>query len=181
VTASSRDAVGIAGVQRLDLDEHRDERGALVEVYRRGWLEDGDEAVQANLSFSRAGVVRGLHWHRRQRDYWCVLSGRAFVALVDLREGSPTHLVTFEHEIDADVRRIALEIPPGVAHGFRAETDVTLLYLVDAYYTGDDEFGLAWDDPDVGIGWPAGTALLSERDGSNPSLADVLEDPPRFG
>ena len=67
----------------------------------------------------------------------------------------------------------------GVAHGFEAETEVLLLYLVDAYYTGEDEFGLAWNDPDLAIAWPNPQPLLSERDRSNPSLTEVMADPPR--
>lgn len=71
-------------------------------------------------------------------------------------------------------------MPPGVAHGFFAETETWLLYLVDAYFTGEDEFGLAWDDPKVGIAWPMADPILSERDRSNPPLAQVLEQPPRY-
>jgi dTDP-4-dehydrorhamnose 3,5-epimerase len=67
-----------------------------------------------------------------------------------------------------------------VAHGFYAETEVVLLYLVDAYFTGDDEFGLAWDDPGVGLTWPSADPILSERDLANPSLAEVLRDPPAY-
>lgn len=179
--ATSEDAVGIAGAQLLPLAAHVDERGSLTEIYRRSWLEGArGEAVQANLSSSRPGVLRGLHWHRRQADYWCVLSGVAHVALVDLREGSPTSRATFERRIDAGERPFGLAIPPGVAHGFYAETEVSLLYLVDSYYAGDDELGLAWDDPALGFTWPTTSPIVSERDRSNPSLAEVLRDPPTF-
>lgn len=175
-----REDVGIAGVRLVHLAPHADDRGSLTETYRREWIPDGREVVQANLSVSRAGVLRGLHWHRRQADYWCVLSGVAFVALVDLRQGSPTRLATFERRIDAAVERLGIAIPPGVAHGFYAETEVLLQYLVDASYSGEDEFGLAWDDPDLGLAWPSSTPILSERDRANPSLAEVLGDAPAF-
>jgi dTDP-4-dehydrorhamnose 3,5-epimerase len=76
---------------------------------------------------------------------------------------------------DAGERRVGLYIPPGVAHGFYAETDLTLLYLVDAEFTGEDEFGLAWDDPDVAIAWPSPDPILSDRDRSNPSLREIKD------
>ncbi|HXF56964.1 MAG TPA: dTDP-4-dehydrorhamnose 3,5-epimerase family protein [Actinomycetota bacterium] len=169
---------GIAGVRVLPLRRHEDARGWLAEVYRRAWVPEAGEAVQANVSVSRRGVLRGLHFHRRQADYWCVLSGRAFVGLFDCREGSPTRGHRAELRLSADAPR-ALYIPPGVAHGFYAEEDVVLLYLVDRYFTGEDEFGVAWDDPEVGIAWPARDPVLSERDRSNPPLA-ALADPPPF-
>ncbi|MGZ8661953.1 MAG: dTDP-4-dehydrorhamnose 3,5-epimerase family protein [Actinomycetota bacterium] len=170
---------GIAGVHLRTLTVRGDDRGSLTEVYRREWVPGSREIAQANVSISRPGVLRGLHWHRRQADAWCVLTGVAHVALVDLREGSPTRLATFQRRIDAAEARFALAIPPGVAHGFCAETEVVLQYLVDAAYTGGDEFGLAWDDPALGLTWPEPDPILSERDRSNPLLSQILE-PPKF-
>ena len=174
------DRVEIAGVQLFRLEPHRDDRGSLTEVYRRAWVEGGREARQANLSWSHPGVLRGLHWHYRRANFWCVLSGVAHVALVDLREGSPTRKATHMKRIDAGSQRYGLSIPPGVAHGFFAETDVLMLLLVDAYYTGDDEHGLAWNDPGLGLSWPSQRPVLSERDRANPSLEQVLEEPPEY-
>lgn len=170
----------IDGVQVFGIDVHADERGALSEIYRRSWIEGGAESVQANVSRSRSGVLRGLHWHRRQRDYWCFLDGRAFAAFVDLREGSPTQRGVMTLDIDGRDRNLGIAVPAGIAHGFVALTDVTLLYLVDAYYTGEDEFGLAWDDPELAIAWPNPSPTLSERDRSNPSLAEVLAHAPPY-
>ncbi len=170
----------ILGAQVLPLKSHRDDRGSLTEVYRRQWLGSGREIVQSNLSVSAAGVLRGLHFHREQADYWVVLSGTAFVGLFDLRESSPTRGRKAELRIDADAQPVGLYLPPGVAHGFYAETEVRLLYLVDRAYDGTDEFGLAWDDPDVGIDWPSREPLLSDRDRSNPSLAEALAHAPSF-
>jgi len=137
--------------------------------------------VQSNLSRSRAGVLRGLHFHRRQADYWCVLEGTAFVALVDLRAGSPTEQATWWQTFDAGTAMRGLYVPPGVAHGFYAVTDLALQYLVDAAFTGEDEFGIAWDDPDLAIPWPSAEPLTSDRDASNPSLAEMLGEQPAFG
>ena len=67
-----------------------------------------------------------------------------------------------------------------VAHGFWAETDLILHYMVDRYHTGGDEFGVAWDDPDLGIEWPGTDPILSDRDQTNPSLASVLQEAPGF-
>jgi dTDP-4-dehydrorhamnose 3,5-epimerase len=93
---------------------------------------------------------------------------------VDLRPGSPTHRASAVVEVDTDDERVALLIPPGVAHGFYARSPVLLQYLVDREYDGTDEFGLAWDDPDAGLTWPTDRPLLSERDRNNPSLADAV-------
>ncbi len=165
----------IAGVRVPDLVTRTDERGSFTETYRQVWLGPlAPPIVQSNLSRSRAGVLRGLHFHRRQADYWCVVQGRAFVALVDLRPDSASFRSSETMTFDAAAGLRALYVPPGVAHGFCALTDVSLIYQVDAYFTGEDEFGLAWDDPDLAIAWPVGDPVLSERDRANPSLAEVI-------
>jgi dTDP-4-dehydrorhamnose 3,5-epimerase len=171
--------VGIHGVLIVPLTPHPDERGFFAESYRRDWIPGMEEMVQGNLSRSRANVLRGLHFHRRQADYWTVLSGTAFVGLFDLRKGSPTEGKKAEVELAADALR-CLYIPRGVAHGFYTGDGILLQYLVDRYHSGDDEFGVAWDDPGVGISWPASQPILSDRDRSNPSLAKVLPEAPPF-
>lgn len=136
--------------------------------------------VQSNLSKSRAGVLRGLHFHRRQADYWCLLEGTAFVALVDVRAGSPTERAVWWQTFEAGERLRGLYVPPGVAHGFYAVTDVALQYQVDAAFTGEDEFGIAWNDPEVAIPWPGEDPVVSARDASNPSLAEAIGDAPAY-
>jgi dTDP-4-dehydrorhamnose 3,5-epimerase len=168
----------IDGVFLVPLTLRPDDRGSFQEIYRRMWIADGSEMVQGNLSVSKAGVLRGLHFHREQADYWLLLSGVEFVGLYDLREDSPTKGQKLEVRIDAGRERRGLYIPPGVAHGFYAETEIQLLYLVDRYFTGEDEFGIAWDDPDVGIAWPSKEPILSERDRSNPSLHEAVKGIP---
>ncbi|HEX2090433.1 MAG TPA: dTDP-4-dehydrorhamnose 3,5-epimerase family protein [Actinomycetota bacterium] len=166
------------GVVVVDLTWHADDRGSVAEVYRQSWLPGPGGVVQANLSISLPGVLRGLHFHREQSDYWIPVTGTAFVGLFDLRRGSPTAGAKAELRIGDEARR-ALFIPPGVAHGFYAESDLRLLYFVDAYYTGKDEFGVAWDDPEVGIDWPSREPVLSERDRANPALQEIPL-PPTF-
>ena len=177
---SRSEAIGIDGVRLIDLQIRGDLRGSFFELYRQSWIEPGGGAVQANLSRSMPGVLRGMHFHRRQWDYWCPVVGEAFVALADLREGSPTRREVMTLGLSGDEPR-GLFIPPGVAHGFYAETEFVMVYLVDAYFDGSDEHAVAWDDPDLGIVWPAGDPILSDRDRGNPSLGETLLTPPRYG
>ena len=171
--------VGIEGVRLIPLTAHPDDRGFVAEMFRRSWLPGKDEMLQANLSRSHPNVLRGLHFHRRQADYWTVMSGTALVGLYDLRTGSPTEGKKAEVELAADALR-CLYIPRGVAHGFYTPVGILLQYLVDQYYTGEDEYGVAWDDPDLGIAWRSTDPILSDRDRSNPPLADVLREAPPF-
>jgi dTDP-4-dehydrorhamnose 3,5-epimerase len=165
---------GIDGAYLFPLNVHSDGRGSFNELYRREWIPGSAAMLQANLSISHPNVLRGLHFHRKQADYWCVIQGTAFVGLYDLRSGSSTEGKKAEIRIVAEEQRHGLYIPKGVAHGFYAVTTTILQYLVDRYFTGEDEFGIGWDDPDVGLDWPAQDPHLSERDRSNPSLAEVL-------
>ena len=86
----SQPPAGLEGVLLVPLETHADDRGAFRELFRRSWIPGMREAVQLNLSRSRPGVLRGLHFHRRQADYWAVLEGEALVGLYDLRKDSPT-------------------------------------------------------------------------------------------
>ena len=177
---SRSETTGIDGVRLIDLHVSSDLRGSFLEMYRQSWIELGGGAIQANLSRSIPGVLRGMHFHRVQWDYWCPVAGDAFVALADLREDSPTRGEVMTLGLNGHEPR-GLFIPPGVAHGFYARTEFTMVYLVDAYFDGTDEQAVAWDDPDLGIVWPAGDRIVSERDRGNPSLAETLRTPPRYG
>src|SRR5919202_3257130 len=149
-----------------------DERGRFAETYRRCWFPNGREMVQGNRSDKTAGSLVGLHYHLHQSDYWYVPRGRARVVLHDLREGSPTEGATLSLEIGDDNQQ-GVYIPPGVAHGFAALTDLTITYLVDGYYNPDDELGVAWDDPDIGADWGLADPVLSGRDQANPRRAEL--------
>jgi dTDP-4-dehydrorhamnose 3,5-epimerase len=153
-------------------DLHGDERGRFLETYRRSWFPLGREMVQANRSDKQAGALVGLHYHLHQADYWLVPRGRAQVVLHDLRDGSPTARVTQAIEV-GEADSIGVWIPPGVAHGFAALTDLTIVYLVDGYYNPDDELGVAWDDPDVAAPWAVTDPILSARDRANPTRAEL--------
>ena len=162
----------IEGVYVVSLQSFTDERGRFIETYRREWIPGAQEMVQSNRSDSRAGVLRGLHYHLFQADFWYAPSGRAIAALYDFRESSPTSGASELLEF-GDGNEIGIYIPPGVAHGFYALTDVTMTYLVDQYFDGSDELGIRFDDPQVGINWPEGQRILSERDRSNPLLSEI--------
>jgi dTDP-4-dehydrorhamnose 3,5-epimerase len=170
----------LPGVKYGAIVRHADQRGSFRELWRAGDFPD-EPFVQANLSTSAAGVLRGLHLHQRQDDLWIVADGRAFVALVDLRpmlDGTASAPRIETREMRADEWVV---IPTGIAHGFLALDPLQLIYLVTNEYDGSDELGFAWDDPAVAVDWPplAGTPdgrpILSERDGANPPLADLLE------
>lgn len=167
----------IPGILTVELTPYADSRGRFTETFRKEWFPQRSwQAVQSNRSDSKAGVLRGLHYHFNQVDYWYVLSGRIRAGLADLRRSSPTYRCTTTIDLDASESR-ALFIPVGVAHGFLALTDVTLIYIVDNYYDGDDEFGLAWDDPDVVVPWNVTSPpILSERDRANPPFRQITED-----
>jgi dTDP-4-dehydrorhamnose 3,5-epimerase len=174
---SDRGGSAIPGVRLGAVQRHHDSRGSFRELWR---AEPGRASfVQANLSTSEAGVLRGLHLHRRQLDYWVVAAGRVFVALVDIRgllEGSAAEPTVETRVLDADDWVV---IPEGVAHGFLALEPVDLLYLVTNFYDGSDELGFAWDDPAVGVPWPeVGSPdrrpIVSDRDASNPPLTELI-------
>lgn len=181
----------IPGVRYGTVARHADERGAFRELWRASTVGPIDAAdagaaagatptfVQANLSTSSTGVIRGLHLHRHQLDRWVIGSGRAFIALVDTRPmlaGGPRPAVE-TRVLGADDW---VQIPAGVAHGFMALEPVELVYLVTTEYDGQDERGFAWDDPLAAVPWPLpaptrdGQPILSDRDRSNPSLTELL-------
>ena len=179
----------LPGVSWGRITRHLDERGSFRELWRAGAFGSLDAAatglpgaafIQANLSTSAAGVLRGLHFHRRQLDHWIVARGRALVALVDVRpmieRRDPRPLVEVR-ELTEDG---TVTIPTGVAHGFLALETLELVYLVTNEYDGSDELGFAWDDADASVPWPEvpgtpdGRPILSDRDRANPSLASLV-------
>lgn len=159
---------------------HGDERGIFVETYRRNWFPGGREMIQGNRGDRRAGAIVGLHYHLHQADFWYVPFGRARVVLHDLRTGSATDGATLTIDLGsepgtsgADHDHRGIYIPPGVAHGFSALTDMTITYLVDGYYNQADELGVAWDDPAIGADWGVTHPVVSGRDQTNPKRAEI--------
>jgi dTDP-4-dehydrorhamnose 3,5-epimerase len=180
----------LPGVRYGAITRSTDVRGTFREIWREDRVDPIDPLdaglpvgveprfVQANLSTSAPGVLRGLHLHRRQFDHWVVAAGRAFVALVDVRPmldgGRAPRVETRALEPDDWV-----DIPVGVAHGFLALDDLQLIYFVTTAYDGTDELGFAWDDPLAAVAWPSftttdGNPILSDRDRGNPSLEALV-------
>jgi dTDP-4-dehydrorhamnose 3,5-epimerase len=162
----------ISGVYVVEPDKFGDERGFFVETYRRSWFPGGREMVQANRADRRAGALVGLHYHLHQADYWYVPFGTARMVLHDLREGGPTDGASMSVDLSGE-NHLGVYIPPGVAHGFSALTDMTITYLVDGYYNPADELGMAWNDPSVTVDWGVTDPVLSGRDQANPKRDDL--------
>lgn len=168
----------IAGVQVIESDLVRDERGAFSRLFCARELAPilGTRSiVQINQSITRrVGAVRGMHFqnspHGEMKIVRC-LRGRVLDFAVDLRRGSPTLLRWASCELSPESRR-AFVIPEGCAHGFQVlEPDSELLYLHTAYYAREAEGGVRFDDPRIGIAWPLAPTDLSERDRNHPLLA----------
>jgi len=146
-------------VERFPLDRRRDERGRFAELARSSALPK--PFTQANLSWSRKCVIRGLHFHERgQDDLFVCLHGMVRVVVLDRESGK-----TFSEDIGDD-NPVAIYVPGRHAHGFEALTDALFAYLVTEEYDAadPDEHGIPWDDPRVVAFWSTRSPLLSERD-----------------
>jgi dTDP-4-dehydrorhamnose 3,5-epimerase len=159
-----------------------DDRGVFSEVYhRQRFIEAGItiEFVQDNHSRSaKIGTVRGLHFQSEpfvQDKLVRVVRGRILDVAVDLRRSSPTYGRHVAVELSAENWRQLL-VPAGFAHGFcTLEADTEVLYKVSGYYSAAHDFGIAWDDPDLGIAWPVAhdQATLSDKDRRQPRLLEL--------
>jgi dTDP-4-dehydrorhamnose 3,5-epimerase len=147
------------GLKRIPLRRYEDERGWFVELARASGL--AKPWGQTNLSFSRKGVIRGLHYHERgQDDLFVCLQGTARVVVLDRETGE-----TFTEDIGDD-NPVAVYIPGHYAHGFEALTDLLFCYHVTEEYdpASPDEHGIPWDDPRVRHLWSTSSPILSDRD-----------------
>ena len=152
----------IDGVRTIPLSLHEDERGWFAELIRASDLPK--PIKQANLSRSRAGVVRGLHYHERgQDDVFVCLSGMVRIVILDRATGE-----TFTEDVGDD-NRVAVYVPGIHAHGYEALTDCLFMYLVTEEYdaANPDEHSLAWDDERVRHLWSTSSPILSARDASS--------------
>jgi dTDP-4-dehydrorhamnose 3,5-epimerase len=171
---------GIDGAKLIKLKVFGDARGGFFEAFRASWFKPDQKWVQWNVSRSAGNVVRGLHFHKLQTDFWMVPQGKIQVALVDLRKKSATYRTACCVILDAADPR-GLYIPPGVLHGYKILQDATVMYLVDVEYTGQDEYGVRWNDPELRLpkDWYEGiTPTLSNRDAAAPLLKDLTTAPP---
>lgn len=145
----------ISGVSIIPLRANVDERGYLMEILRESDAHFTHFA-QVYVSKSHVGVVRAWHYHAKQTDIWCVVNGKIKAVMYDLREDSPTNGEVQEVYMGDD-SRVALVIPIGVAHGYKAigEAPALLLNFTDRLYDRDqpDEYRIPWNSPDVPYNW----------------------------
>jgi dTDP-4-dehydrorhamnose 3,5-epimerase len=149
----------IEEIRRIPLRRFEDERGWFLELRRESWLPK--HTRQTNFSYSRRGVIRGLHYHERgQDDLFACLQGMARVVVLDLETDE-----VFTEDI-GDENPVAVYIPGRLAHGFEALTDLLFCYHVTEEYdpADPDEHGVPWDDPRVKQLWSTQSPILSERD-----------------
>jgi dTDP-4-dehydrorhamnose 3,5-epimerase len=149
-------------VERFPLTRHEDERGWFAELIRASALEK--PIKQANLSRSRKGVIRGLHYHEHgQDDLFVCLEGMVRIVVLDRESGE-----TFTEDIGDD-NPVAVYVPGVHAHGYEALTDCLFMYLVTEEYdaTAPDEHSIPWNDERVRHIWSTSSPILSARDASS--------------
>ncbi len=179
-------ATELEGVIIFEPRVFTDERGWFVETWSGKRYEEAGvkgSFCQDNLSFSKKGIVRGLHYQypHPQGKLVSVVSGEVYDVAVDIRVGSPT-FGKYEGVTLSEDNHRQLYIPPGFAHGFCAMSETAkFAYKCTAYYDAECEGGIIWNDPDIGIAWPVEAPLLSDKDAKFTCLKDIaVEKLPRF-
>jgi dTDP-4-dehydrorhamnose 3,5-epimerase len=168
----------VGGLAILEPDVFGDHRGFFYESYNKAkYAELGIHAdfVQANVSRSAHGVLRGLHyqWPNPQGKLVSVLDGEVYDVAVDIRRGSPTFGQWAGVMLTAENKR-HFWIPEGFAHGFCVLSEfATFSYQCTALYDRHADAGIRWDDAAIGVDWPMSDPLLSEKDARAPLLANV--------
>lgn len=172
----------IPGLLILEPGVFSDERGFFVETYQRDRYREvgiGAEFFQDNLSCSRRGVVRGLHYQAppfAQGKLVSVLRGRVLDVAVDIRSGSPTYGKFVAVELSAENHK-QFWIPAGFAHGFVSLEDDTLFaYKCTAPYSKEHDRGVRFNDPAIGIEWGVDTPIVSEKDWAHPLLSEIAQE-----
>ncbi|MDP2886347.1 MAG: dTDP-4-dehydrorhamnose 3,5-epimerase [Ignavibacteria bacterium] len=168
----------LSGVLAIELDRYTDARGSFVESWHKekyARLGIGIDFVQDNISYSKKGVLRGLHYQNPspQGKLLFVLEGEVFDVAVDIRVGSPTFGKWFGMTLSYENNK-QLYIPEGFAHGFVVTSDSAIFaYKCTDFYNKECERTLRWDDPDIGIVWPIENLILSEKDRVGSSLKEM--------
>lgn len=169
--------LALAGLKKICPCRYEDARGFFQETYRKELYAQhgiGVDFVQDNHSYSKKGVVRGMHFQRSpgQAKLVGVVSGRIFDVAVDIRLSSPSFGKWEGVYLEKGEQ---LWIPVGFAHGFCVVSrDAHVIYKVSAPYDPAQEVGFAFDDPDVGINWPILSPVVSERDRYQPAFKEAL-------
>ena len=169
---------GLPGVLVVEPKIHSDSRGYFLETFNaERYLGAGvpDYFVQDNLSFSKANVLRGLHFQHPngQGKLVYAVEGEIFDVAVDVRDGSPNFAHWSAEILSAD-NGLQLYIPEGFAHGFCVLSETArVAYKCTAAYDAKAEMTIRWDDPDIAIAWPLTDPLVSKKDAAAPLLRDI--------
>ncbi len=159
---------------------YHDERGWFYEFYKEEAFANAGiptKFVQENQSFSKKGVVRGLHLQRppfAQAKLVVVLSGKVMDVVVDLRKDSKTFCQTYYCNLDSESKKMLL-VPEGFAHGFVALEDSVFFYKCSNHYHKQSEAGVLWNDPQLNINWRVQNPIISEKDKTLPTLEEFLK------
>lgn len=174
-------STSIEGLRVIEPRRFNDDRGYFLESYKKTDFKAAGidcEFVQDNQSFSKKGVLRGLHYqiNHPQAKLVRVLSGEVYDVAVDLRLGSPTY-GKWEGVFLSSENEKQLFVPRGFAHGFFVLSESAIVcYKCDDVYHPNDEGGILWNDPELGVEWPKEayeSAVLSEKDKIHPRLKDA--------
>jgi dTDP-4-dehydrorhamnose 3,5-epimerase len=170
----------IPGVLLLEPKVFEDSRGFFMETFhQKKYAEAGiDHAfIQDNYSHSTQGTLRGLHYQHKhpQGKLIYVITGEIFDVAVDIRQGSPT-FGQWVGQYLSDQNKRQIFIPEGFAHGFCVISETAdVLYKATDLYNPDDEYGVLWSDPDIGIDWPVEVPIVSDKDKQYSRLRDALK------
>ncbi len=177
----------LPGVLILEPKVFLDDRGYFLETWNSTRYEQvgiSGPFVQDNISFSKKGILRGLHFQypQSQGKLIQVLSGEVLDVVVDIRVGSPTY-GQWIGEVLSESNHRQMYVPPGLAHGYCVTSETALfLYKCTDFYNPATEHGIIWNDPDIGIEWPVAQPVLSVKDAVYPRLKDLRpENVPQFG
>jgi dTDP-4-dehydrorhamnose 3,5-epimerase len=168
----------LEGVLLIQPRRFEDDRGYFYESYNRDrYAGHGLEIdfVQDNMSLSRRGVLRGLHFQhpRAQSKLVSVLAGEVYDVVVDIRPDSPTFGRSFGTVLSERAGR-QMFIPEGFAHGFvTLSEDAVFAYKCSEYYHPGDEYTLRWDDSELAIEWPVAEPLVSQKDAEGRSFGEI--------
>lgn len=171
----------IPDVILIEPKSYPDDRGYFFESFKASDFKKANlptHFVQDNFSFSKKGVIRGLHYQKApkaQGKLIIVLKGSVWDVAVDIRKYSPTYLKWTSIELN-DKNHAMLYIPPGFAHGFMAlSEDVHLHYKCTNEFDPISDTGIRWDDPDIGVRWPVENPIVSQKDRNLPAYASSLD------
>jgi dTDP-4-dehydrorhamnose 3,5-epimerase len=172
---------GFDGLVELTPTIFNDDRGWFYEFYKESTLQEFGihrRFPQENLSFSKKGVIRGLHFQLPpfdQAKLATVISGSVLDVVVDLRKGSKTFGEVYLCKLDS-LRRNMLLIPEGFAHGFAALEETVFFYKCSNFFNKTSESGILWNDPQLNIQWPVKDPIVSEKDQLLPTFQELMRN-----